>query len=348
MIRKQIALEDRTIETIDDAFSLVEKDHIYDYAINAPYRLARLSSELPSQRSYPTLKSDVSIADLIRMGVFNKNVLSVIQDSNLRVLQAYINLGTCSDRYFYHVDSNTSKDKTLLYYINLDWRSEWEGETHFSNESLTDIVHSSAFVPGRIVLFDATIPHKTSQPSYGSELFRYCLVIKLSSPGSQTYSQAVEITDFQLKDFETTDEENRAIEFVQSITENIPHSRSNFYVHCLNTYKLLKSQGRPQHVCLAGLYHSIYGTEMFNPNINITRDIVQSYIGKSAEHLTNLFCNANPRHAIVLENVLNYEQEIHQNLLYIEYANLIDQYLRTGQFFDSLRAVKNKIDYLNR
>jgi hypothetical protein len=347
MIRKQITVESRTIDVIDDAFSLAEKDHIYDYAVNSPYKLSRLSSEIPSQRSYPTLKCNVSISELIRLGFFNKSMLSIIKDAELRVLQAYINLGTCSDRYFYHIDSTHGKDKTMLYYVNLDWRQEWEGETHFSNESLTDIVHSSAFIPGRTVLFDATLPHKTSQPSYGAEVFRYCLVIKLADAGSQTYSQAVEISDFQFKEFATTEYENKAIEFIRSITENISHSQSTFYLHCLNTYRLLRSQGRSQDVCLAGLYHSVYGTEFYNPQINITRELVQSYIGNSAEHLVKLFCDANPRQDIVLNNVLNYDQATHQNLLYIEYANLIDQYLRTGQYFDTIKLIRNKLDYIN-
>lgn len=347
MIRKQVSLEGRFLETVDNAFSLAEKDHIYDYAVNASYKLSRLSSELPSQRSYPTLKSDVSIGDLIRLGFFNDQVTSLIQDTGLRVLQAYINLGTCSDRYFYHVDSGHNADRTFLYYINLDWRSEWEGETHFSNEALTDIIHSSAFVPGRIVFFDATLPHKTSQPSYGAELFRYCLVVKLSAPGSHTYQEAVDVNDFKFKDFETTDEENRAIEFVRSVTENIPHSQANFYIHCLNTYRLLKSQDRPQDVCLAGLFHSIYGTYLFDARLPVSREQVRELIGDSAEQLVKLFCDANPRSSIVVDNVLNYDKETHRNLLYIEYANLIDQYLRTGQYFDTIRVVKNKLDYLN-
>jgi hypothetical protein len=263
------------------------------------------------------------------------------------VLQSYINLGTCSDRYFYHVDSNTDADQTLLYYVNLDWKTEWEGETHFSNESLTDIVHSSAFVPGRVVLFSATLPHKSSQPSYGAEVFRYCLVIKLSAPGSHTYGQSIAVEDFQFNKFNTTDKENQAIEFVRSLTGNISHSQTMFFTHCLNTFKLLKSQGRPEDVCLAGLYHSIYGTELFNPNISISREVVQSYIGESAEKLVKLFCDANPRHAIVLDNVLNYDTETHKNLLYIEYANLIDQYMRTGQYLETIRIVKNRLDHIN-
>jgi hypothetical protein len=348
MIKKLVEINNKRIEIFDNVFSLVERDTLHDYAVSVPYRLSRLSSELPQQRSYPTLKADVSISDLIKLNFFNPTVLSLIKDNNLRFLQSYINLGTCGDTYFYHIDSSCSTDKTLIYYVNVDWPFEWEGETHFSNEELDDIVYSSAFKSGRVLFFDATIPHKSSQPSYGAKTFRYTLAIKLTSPNSHTFNQGIEVEDLLIKDFETTVDENRAIEFIKTLTEHIHHSQSNFFVHCLNTFKLLKSQGRPSHVCLAGLFHSVYGTEFVNPNINITRDLVQQYIGKDAEELVKLFCDSQPRQQLIYENVLRYKKETHQQLLYIEYANLIDQYLRTGRYLDTISAVKTKLDQINR
>jgi hypothetical protein len=347
MINKLVEVNGKHIEIIDNLFSLAEKDTLHDYAVSIPYQLSRLSSELPQQRSFPTLKANVPVADLIKLNFFNPTILKLISDNNLRFLQAYINLGTCSDTYFYHIDSNCINDKTMLYYINVDWVFEWEGETHFSNDELDDIVYSSAFKPGRLLFFNATIPHKSSQPSSSSKTFRYTLAIKLTSPNSFTFNQGIELKDFIINNVEFTQEEHRAIKFVKSLTEHIPHSQSNFFIHSLNTFQILKSQNRPQEVCLAGLFHSIYGTEFVNPNVELTRETVQGYIGSEAEHLVKLFCDSQPRQQILIENVLNYQKELHQKLLFLEYANLIDQYLRTGRYLDTICNVKTKLDQLN-
>ena len=44
-----------------------------------------------------------------------------------------------------------------------------------------------------------------------------------------------------------------------------------FYDHCYGVYSFLKERALPEYVCLAGLYHSIYGTEYFKPGVNINR-----------------------------------------------------------------------------
>ena len=62
--------------------------------------------------------------------------------------------------------------------------------------------------------------------------------------------------------------------------------------HLKGTYDLLKSWDNQGDVCMAGLCHSIYGTQIFKHiSANITeRPKIQEVIGKQAEELAYLFC----------------------------------------------------------
>jgi hypothetical protein len=69
------------------------------------------------------------------------------------------------------------------------------------------------------------------------------------------------------------------------------HGQSSLLAHLRGTEKILKDWGCPRYVCLAGLCHSIYGTESFL-EVSATldnREYVQILIGKDAERLAYLF-----------------------------------------------------------
>jgi hypothetical protein len=75
--------------------------------------------------------------------------------------------------------------------------------------------------------------------------------------------------------------------------QNIPHSGRTFLEHLVGTYDLLESWGADPSVCRAGLFHSIYGTEIFDAGFDPpwTRAEVAKLIGPRAEKLAFLFCN---------------------------------------------------------
>lgn len=62
--------------------------------------------------------------------------------------------------------------------------------------------------------------------------------------------------------------------------------------HLVGTYALLKEWQNPEEICLAGLFHSIYGTEVYTlQSASLEqRDVVRSAIGGVAEELAYLFC----------------------------------------------------------
>ncbi len=62
--------------------------------------------------------------------------------------------------------------------------------------------------------------------------------------------------------------------------------------HLISTYNLLLSWGNVETICLAGLFHSIYGTERFIYQCLSfeARDQVRALIGDESEHYAYLFC----------------------------------------------------------
>ncbi|NII26982.1 hypothetical protein HB364_17965 [Pseudoflavitalea sp. X16] len=69
------------------------------------------------------------------------------------------------------------------------------------------------------------------------------------------------------------------------------HSNRSLNDHLMGTYNILKSWGCREYVCIAGLFHSIYGTKKFKPalvNPENRFDIVKR-IGPRAELLTFFF-----------------------------------------------------------
>jgi hypothetical protein len=63
-----------------------------------------------------------------------------------------------------------------------------------------------------------------------------------------------------------------------------------FLAHLLGTRRLLASWGERPALCDAGLFHSVYGTEYFEPERAASRDDVVAIIGADAERIAWLWC----------------------------------------------------------
>jgi len=75
-------------------------------------------------------------------------------------------------------------------------------------------------------------------------------------------------------------------------TDKIPHSGTPFLAHLLGVYRDLKEWGCPEPLVLAGLFHSIYGTEVFQGfALPLERRAeVRELIGEEAERLAYANC----------------------------------------------------------
>lgn len=99
------------------------------------------------------------------------------------ILKMYINKSTFTSSDIIHTDSFSTSSQaaplTLLAYINTEWDPSWGGETLFYNSNKDEIIGGVINKPGRVILFDANIPHTARPPQIHCPLQRYTLAIKL-------------------------------------------------------------------------------------------------------------------------------------------------------------------------
>jgi hypothetical protein len=72
----------------------------------------------------------------------------------------------------------------------------------------------------------------------------------------------------------------------------VPHTRHSLMAHLTGTYEQLALLNLPEHVVVAGLFHSVYGTEGFpHPAVPLARrDEIRALIGDEAERLAYRYC----------------------------------------------------------
>lgn len=113
------------------------------------------------------------------------------------------------------------------------------------------------------------------------------------------------------------------------------HSGRTLGDHLLGTYELLREFGCPEHVCLAGGIHSVYGTAAFKTQTIgfADREKVAAIFGADAERLAYLFCVASRPKGLEQSDLFDHRtgeplDVLSEELLalrLIEAANLIEQ-----------------------
>ena len=133
-----------------------------------------------------------------------------------------------------------------------------------------------------------------------------------------------------------------------------PHSRRTLLEHLRGTHDLLELWGNPSETCVAGLFHSVYGTYVFDRQCAdlSMRDRIRGVIGNDAEWLVYVFCvtdrrcfyeNLGRSHIILRDRLRNAEVRIDRRalaaLIEIEVANMVEQIPRRSRK-KALRAVE--------
>jgi hypothetical protein len=95
--------------------------------------------------------------------------------------------------------------------------------------------------------------------------------------------------------------DDKIAEFLHTHTANVGHSGRTLFKHLVGTHDLLKHHGEPDYVCLAGLFHSIYGTNIFtHASVPPTqREVIKDLIGEPAERLAYIFCTCDRPAALI-------------------------------------------------
>jgi len=124
-------------------------------------------------------------------------------------------------------------------------------------------------------------------------------------------------------------EDNKNVfDFFINRFKDLDHSNNGYINHCLGVFNILKTIGADTSVCLAGLYHSAYGTDSYNPNINISRNELKELIGEYSESLVYEFCSISNKEVEILNRNLNSQKD--EDLLIMSYANIKEQQHRAN------------------
>jgi hypothetical protein len=186
------------------------------------------------------------------------------------LLRCYVNAHTFGVEGYPHVDSTRADDKTMVMYMNKDWRREWGGETIVYDGNR--IAHAELPAYNRGIVF------------YGNQTHQARAVTRICPDARMT---------LMFKFNENRDQKRNDIQtFLTSIgAYRVAHGRTNLAYHLLNTYDELRARGQSQDLCNAGALHSIFGTNWFQTQtVSLTSsDVIQNLIGDRALQLVHFF-----------------------------------------------------------
>jgi hypothetical protein len=169
----------KRIAVYDGLFDLRFRQKVFEYAYSSYFVLGWADGSIIENQGIRYLHSNYSDKDLQHLGIIDdiSNTVAFKELEGYNISKAVLNLSTACNTNFVHAHS---EDKVLLYYVNLEWKDGWHGETLFYSEDLKDIVFASPYTPGRIIAFDADIPHTIRPQSHTAVQYRFSLALILT------------------------------------------------------------------------------------------------------------------------------------------------------------------------
>lgn len=239
----------------------------------------------------------------------------------VKLLRCYANAHTYGIEGYPHTDSSRSQDRTLVLYLNKEWRREWGGETMIYDGQ--DIVHAEIPKFNHGIIFPGNQFHVAKGVTRICPALRMTLMFKFCPMNLDSVRDNIQTA---LQELGTT---------------KTRHQNGNLMEHLLRVYDLLKLQNYDISICQAGAFHSIFGTNIFqHATIMMSeRDRVVAYIGEEATELVELFGKIHRPHTLETallnkntivrlasgeEKILTQKQL--NSLCAIEAANLHDQH----------------------
>jgi hypothetical protein len=153
------------LKTRQDAFMMMK---------NSNYRLGWKDTETEEGIKYDYFHSAYNQEDLDRLDVYKKILLSPAGElvKGMSLVKSIVNLSTPSNVYFLHAHP---EKRVILYYANMDWQTNWHGETLFYDEAGKEIEYASPYTPGRVIVFNGSIPHTIRPQSFAANQHRFTL-----------------------------------------------------------------------------------------------------------------------------------------------------------------------------
>lgn len=170
--KKHILSSGKEIHIYDDLIPLQLRDSLFSFISNSKFMIGWKDGTFEKAVKHNFLYSSYSEEDNQRAGLltFLQNTPIFEHFKNLTLTKSLVNLSVPSDTHFAHAHP---EKLVVLYYANLDWEQHWHGETLFYSENLKEIELAIRYTPGRIVVFDASIPHSMRPQSISADHYRF-------------------------------------------------------------------------------------------------------------------------------------------------------------------------------
>lgn len=156
----------KIFDVYDDLFSVFERDRFYTFMKSSLFKIDGSDSGDDGNRLELQVFSSFSNEDLKNLGFLDnapmRKILVKYGLNDMSLKQIRVNMSVPSERNRPHIDTDGI---TVLYYANLQWDLSWGGHTLFLNDSGDDVDSVIGFKPGRIAVFDGSIPHMIVTPS---------------------------------------------------------------------------------------------------------------------------------------------------------------------------------------
>ncbi len=162
----------KQIHIFDGLLPLQLRSKVFEFVKNSRFILGWRDGEYSKAKQYEFLHSVYSDEDNANCGLLpflrgtevNKHI------NGVEPLKSMVNLSVPSDTHFPHAHPESL---VVLYYVNLDWENHWHGETLFYSEDLNDIELALKYTPGRVIVFDGSIPHAIRPQSNSADNYRF-------------------------------------------------------------------------------------------------------------------------------------------------------------------------------
>lgn len=97
----------------------------------------------------------------------------------VKLMGVYANGQTCGQDAPIHRDNwGNEKGVTVLIFCNPFWATSWGGELVFYDDAKVDVIKSVLPKPGRVVIFDGSIPHAAKSPALSCDQLRMTIAFK--------------------------------------------------------------------------------------------------------------------------------------------------------------------------
>ena len=108
-------------------------------------------------------------------------------------MQCRINLSAPHQKNRIHTDEDAL---TLVYYVNPKWDFTWGGHTLFMDDLLQEAEYTCIYKPGRVVIFDGTIPHMIMNESSLCPDYRLTFAIQWKTKISHAFTYSLWLGTF--------------------------------------------------------------------------------------------------------------------------------------------------------